>query len=166
MTQIHSKRRRSLAFEPLEGRLALSAGMATGLAAHRPDVVHVSQRTKSIPASFKGHTELVGTELTTTSLTGTIGRDRFTGSGTGTQVGTQFEGGSVYLSNSKGTIQFSLGPSVVVRVKKPMRQNVSLVAVSATGKYASYVGLTGTLTSWNVPAKPSASANFGGNLNG
>jgi hypothetical protein len=166
MTRMHSKRQRSLAFEPLEGRLALSAGMGTAGATHHADAVHIRQIQATIPASFKGHTQLIGTELTATNLKGTIGTDRFTGYGTGTEVGKQFEGGTVYLSNSKGTVQFSLAPSVVVKVRKSTRQNVSLVAVAATGKYASYVGISGTLTSWNVPAKPSASASFGGVLNG
>ena len=83
-----------------------------------PTPVHMSQIQKTIPASFKGHVQLVGTELMTTNLTGTIGTDHFTGSGTGTVVGKQFEGGNVYLSNSKGTIQFSLGPAVIVKVRR------------------------------------------------
>jgi hypothetical protein len=152
-------------FEALEGRLALSAGMGTAVAAHHADAV-VRQIQKSIPASFKGHAQLVnGSELVTTGLTGTIGRDHFTGSGTGTVEGTQFTGGIVNLSNSKGTIQLSLGSAFVVKVGKSKRQEVSAVVKAASGKYASYVGDPGTLTSWNTPAKPNASASFSGSFN-
>jgi hypothetical protein len=166
MTRNRSKPQRHLTFESLEGRLALSAGMGMAVASHNAHEVHISQMQKSIPASFKGHAQLIGSELTTTNLRGTIGTDHFTGSGTGTEVGRQFEGGTVNLSNSHGTVQFSLAPSVVIKKGKSTRQEVSLVAVAGTGKYAAYVGITGTLTSWNVPAKPSASANFGGTLSG
>ncbi len=166
MTRFHSKRQRFLAFEPLEGRLALSTGMGMPLASHHSDAAHITQTAGSVPASFKGHAQLVGSTLTITNLTGTIGKDHFAGYGTGTEAGKQFEGGNVYLSNSSGTVQFSLASAVTVKVRRSTRQQVSLVAVNGTGEYASYVGLTGTLTSWNVPAKPSGSARFGGNLSG
>ena len=146
MTRIRSKRQRSVGFEALEGRLALSAGMGAAVASHHAEVVVLRQTQKSIPASFKGHAQIVnGSELVTTGLTGTIGKDHFTGSGTGSVSGTQFEGGSVYLSNSKGTIQLSLGAAFVVKVRKSTRQEVSAVVVAASGKYASYVGMPGTL---------------------
>ena len=77
------------------------------------------QTQKSVPASFKGHAQIVnGSELVTTGLKGSIGKDHFTGSGTGSVNGTQFEGGSVYLSNGKGTIQLSLGAAFTVKVRK------------------------------------------------
>ena len=56
------------------------------------------------------------------NLTGTIGRDHFTGTGTGTELGKQFEGGTVNLSNSKGTVEFSLAPAVVIKVRKSSRR--------------------------------------------
>ncbi len=101
----------------------------------------------------------------TTNLKGTIGTDHFTGSGTGTVSGKEFDGGNVDLSNSKGTIELSLGSAYVVKVGKSSRQEVSMAVVSATGKYASYVGAAGTITTWNVPAKPSAAASFSGSFN-
>ena len=46
----------------------------------------MKQTQKSIPASFKGHAQIInGSELVTTGLRGTIGKDHFTGSGTGTR---------------------------------------------------------------------------------
>jgi hypothetical protein len=164
MTRIRSKRQRSMGFEALEGRLALSAGVGTAVASHHAEAAVVRQTQTTIPASFKGHVQNTGTELITTGLTGKIGRDHFTGSGTGTEMGKQFEGGTVNLSNSQGTIQLSLSTAFVVKVRKSSKQEVSMVAVAATGKYASYVGITGTITTWNVPAKPSASANFSGSF--
>jgi len=166
MTRIRSKRQRAVEFEALEGRLALSAGMGMAVVSHHADAVVMSQTQKSIPASFKSHVQILnGSEVVITNLRGTIGKDHFTGSGTGTVVGTQFEGGTVNLSNSKGTIQLNLGSAFVVKVKKSSKQEVSVVVVAASGKYASYVGAPGTLTSWNVPAKPNASASFSGSFN-
>jgi hypothetical protein len=165
MKRIRSERQRSVAFEALEGRLALSAGMGMAVAAHHADAVVVRHIQKAIPASFKGHAQLNGSELVTTGLTGKIGKDHFTGSGTGTVNGTQFEGGNVYLSNSQGTIRLSLGSAFVVKVRRSTRQEVSAVVVAGSGKYASYVGATGTLTSWNTPTKPNAQASFAGTFN-
>ncbi len=56
---------------------------------------------RQVPVSFRGHVSVSGSTVTTTNLTGTIGRDHFTGYGTGTTSGTIFQGGDVYLSNSK-----------------------------------------------------------------
>jgi hypothetical protein len=103
-----------------------------------------------------------GTTITTTHLTGTIGRDHFTGSGTGTTSGIIFQGGDVYLSNSKGSIHLSLSPATVTQIRKRIRQRVAVVAVDATGKYAPYTGSPGQLTTWSVPAQPNAIANFSG----
>ena len=115
--------------------------MGMPLASHHSDAAHITQTAGSVPASFKGHAQLVGSTLTITNLTGTIGKDHFTGYGTGTEAGKQFEGGNVYLSNSNGTVQFSLASAVTVKVRRSTRQQVSLVAVNGTGEYASYVGL-------------------------
>ena len=106
-----------------------------------------------------------GSTVTMTNLTGTIGRDRFTGSGTGTVSGTIFQGGDVYLSNKKGTIHLRLSPATVTQVGKRIRQSVAVVALDSTGKYARFTGDTGTLTTWNVPARPNATASFSGVFN-
>jgi hypothetical protein len=167
MTRIRSRRQTSVGFETLEGRLVLSAGTGVAAAFHYADVVVMRQIQTTIPASFKGHVLLInGSELMTTGLKGTIGKDHFTGSGTGTVMGTQFTGGIVNLSNSKGTIELSLLSAFVVKVRKSSKQEVPVIVAAASGKYASYVGIAGTLTSWNVPAKPSASASFSGSFNG
>jgi hypothetical protein len=164
MTRIRTKRQRPLAFEALEGRLALSTGMA--VASHHTHAMVVSPTQKTIPASFKGHNQILnGSELVITNLRGTIGRDHFTGYGTGTVAGTVFQGGTVLLSNGNGTVELGLGTAVVVKAGKHPRQDVSLVVTAATGKYASDVGMTGILNKWNTPAKPSATASFGGFLN-
>ncbi len=165
MKRIRSKRQRPLGFEALEGRLALSAGMGLAGASHHADAMAMSQSVKTIPASFKGHTQIVnGTQVVATGLKGTIGKDHFTGYGSGTVAGTLFAGGNVYLSNGKGSVQLGLDPAVVVKVRRHSRQNVSLTVVAATGKYAPYVGMTGLLNTWNTPAKPRATASFSGVL--
>jgi hypothetical protein len=140
--------------------------MGMAAAASHAGQVLMSVLPKSIPASFKGHVQISGSKLTITSLTGTIGTDHFTGSGAGTAAGKQFQGGSVSLSNGLGKIQLKLGPSFVVKVGRFSKQEVSVNVVTSSGKYAAYAHMTGTLTSWNVPARPSASASFGGTFNG
>jgi len=163
MTRIRSKRQRPVGFEALEGRLVLSAGMGMAAASHHAHAVVMSQTQKTIPASFKGHSQILnGTELVATGLTGTIGRDHFTGYGTGTVAGKLFQGGNVYLSNGAGSVQLALDPGVVVTVRKHSRQEVPLTVAAASGKYASYVRLTGLLNTWNTPAKPSATSSFSG----
>jgi hypothetical protein len=165
MKRIRSKRQRRVGFEALEGRLALSAGVGMAVASHHAEILARPQIQKAIPASFRGHAQVIGNKLVTTNLTGTIGRDRFTGSATGTLTGKLFEGGEVSLSNSQGSVEFSLGAAFVVKVgRTATKQEVSLVAVGASGKYAPYLGTTGTLTTWNLPSRPGASASFSGTL--
>ncbi len=105
MNRIRPRQKRSLRFEALEGRLALSTGtgMGMGVVAHQAHVLvkGAAPRQVQVPVSFKGHVSVSGSTVTTTNLTGTIGRDHFTGYGTGTTSGTIFQGGDVYLSNSK-----------------------------------------------------------------
>jgi hypothetical protein len=166
MTRIRSKRQRHVEFEALEGRLALSTGMGAAAASHHSALVVMSQTQKTLPASFKGHSQILnGTELVTTNLKGTIGKDRFTGSGTGTVAGTLFQGGEVSLSNSLGSIELGLSAAYVVKPGKHPRQAVPAVVTAATGKYASFVGMTGLLNTWNTPTKPNAIASFAGYFN-
>ena len=95
-----------------------------------------------------------GSTVTITNLTGTIGKDHFTGSGTGTISGTIFTGGYVYLSNSKGSVTLKLSPATVTQVGKRIEANGRVSSpVMPTGKYAPYTGNTGTLTTWNIPAR-------------
>jgi len=135
-----------------------------GLISRHAHALVRSQAQRQVPASFKGQVSVSGTTVTTTNLTGTIGRDHFTGSGTGTTSGIIFQGGDVYLSNKQGTIHLKLGPATVtqVGVHKRIRQTVAVVALDATGKYAPFIGSPGQLTTWNVPTRPNATASFSG----
>ena len=167
MTRIRPKRQRRVEFEALEGRLALSADMGIAASLHHAEVRHPRQPANSIRASFTGHVQLNGTTLTTTNLKGTIGPGHFTGTGTGTVAGKVFQGGTVNLSSTSGngTVQLRLGAAYTVKKGRSSIQYVSVVVASATGNYANYTGMAGTLTSWNVPAKPSAPARFSGAFN-
>ncbi len=136
--------------------------MGTGVISRQVHALVTSQPQHQVPASFRGHVSVSGSTVTTTNLTGTIGRDHFTGHGTGTTSGTIFEGGYVYLSNSKGTVTLQLGPATVTQVGKRTRQSVAAVAVASSGKYAQNMGNTGTLTTWNIPARPNETATFSG----
>jgi len=162
MIRNRSRQKRSLSFEALEGRLALSTGLGVGVVAHQAHVLVKSPAPREVPVSFRGHVSLSGSTVTTTKLTGTIGRDHFTGSGTGTTSGTIFEGGYVYLSNNKGSVALQLYPTTVTQVGKRTRQTVEAVAVEATGKYSTYAGNTGTLSTWNIPDRPNSTATFSG----
>jgi hypothetical protein len=46
-----------------------------------------------------------------------------------------------------------------------MRTEVATTVVAATGKYASFVGAPGLITTWHVSNKPNAPAQFSGTLN-
>ncbi len=162
MNRIRPRQKRTPGFEALEGRLVLSTGMGTGEISHHAHALVSSQPQRQVPASFRGHVSITGSTVTTTNLTGAIGRDRFTGYGTGTTSGTIFEGGDVYLSNKQGSIHLRLSPATVTQVGKRMRQSVAVVALDATGKYAQYTGSTGELTTWNIPGRPSATSSFSG----
>jgi hypothetical protein len=167
MTRIRSKQQRHVGFEALEGRVALSAGNATGTAliSLHADTALMSKSRATISASFAGRVQISGSKLTVNNLKGTIGNSHFTGHGTGTAMGKKFAGGTVYLSNATGSIELSLGPVFVVKAGKRSKQEVSVRVVAVSRNYAQYAGLTGTLTKWNLPAKPNGSASFSGYLN-
>lgn len=171
MNRIRPRQKRSLRFEALEGRLVLSAGIGTtgALSAQAHVLVKNSApRQVQVPVFFKGLVFMSGSTVTTTNLTGTIGNDHFTGSGTGTISGKTtgtisrktFEGGDVYLNNGNGSVTLRLSP----QAGKSARQTIAFVALNATGKYAQYAypGNTGTLTIWNIPARSNATATFRG----
>jgi hypothetical protein len=160
MNRIRPRQKRSLRFEALEGRLALSTGMGVGVVSHQAHVLvkSAAPRQVQVPVSFKGQVSVSGSTVTTTNLTGKIGRDHFTGHGTGTISGKIFQGGNVYLSNSNGSVFLKLS----TQAGKGTRQTIAFVALEATGKYAPYAGKTGTLTTWNIPARPNATATFSG----
>jgi hypothetical protein len=160
MTRIRRKRQRNVGFEALEGRLVLSTGMSAASPHIHDAIVRASQRT--VRASFKGRVAINGSTLTTRNLNGHIGPDHFRGYGTGTEVNNQFQGGTVYLSNNKGTIELGLSPLYSIKVGKATTKTFSITVLSATGQYAPYVIATGTVTRWNVPARPNAVATISG----
>ena len=162
MNRIRPRQKRSLGFEALEGRLTMSTGLA--VASPHTHALAMSRARDQIPASFKGHASINGTTEVTPDLTGRIGRERLAGSGTATLSGTVVEGGEAELSNSQGSIQFSLGSASVTHVGKRTRQEVPIVVSGATGAFAPYVGTTGVLTTWNVPANPNATSTCSGYL--
>ena len=164
MNRIRPKKKLSPSFEALEGRLALSTGVE--VITHPAHVLVKSPAHRQVPFSFKGHVSVSGSTVTITKLTGTIGRDHFTGSGTGKTSGTIFQGGYVYLNNSKGRVTLQLSPATVTQVGKRTRQSVAVVAVESSGKYDPYTGNgnTGTLTTWNIPVQLKATATFSGVL--
>ena len=158
MNRIRARQKRTPSFEALEGRLVLS----TGVISLQPHALVMSQTQRQVSVSFKGHTFVNGSTVTITGLTGTFGRDRLSGSGTGTTSGPIFQGGDVYLSNKQGTIHLKLSPATVTHVRKQVRQTVAMVALDCTGNYAQYTGSPGKLTSLNVPIRRSATASFSG----
>lgn len=157
MNQIRPRQKRSLGFDALEGRLTLSTGMAS------PHIHALAVTQTKIPASFKGHASIInGSTAVISSLTGRIGSDRFTGSGSGTVAGRIFQSGDVFLKNSHGTIHLGLGPVIVTHVGKSVSQKVPFVVLESSGKYAQFTGTTGMLTSWNTPVRPKAISTFSG----
>jgi hypothetical protein len=117
-----------------------------------------------IPATFRGHTVINGATQVIPDLSGRIGRDRFTGSGSATASGIIVQSGDAYLSSSQGSIHFILQPASVTQHGKKTSQRVPILIVGSTGKYASLTGKTGVLTTWNVPANPNKPSTFGGYL--
>jgi hypothetical protein len=160
MNQVRRGQKRSLGFESLEGRLALSTGMA--VASPHAHLHALSNTHSSIAATFTGHTSINGSSVETPDLSGRIGRDRFAGNASGTAAGATFEGGDVLLTNSKGSIQLELGAATVTKVAGRTRQEVPMVILASTGKYAQFTGATGMLTNWSISARPKGLSSFSG----
>jgi hypothetical protein len=160
MNQHRPRQKRSLGFEALEGRLTLSTGLA--MASPHTHAVVLSRTPGKVQATFKGHTLTDGATQMIPDLTGKIGHDQFTGSGSATISNKIVQGGEVSLENSQGNIQLSLGLASVTHAGKRLRQRVPIVITQATGQYAAYAGMTGMLTSWNVPANPNKPSSFSG----
>ena len=156
------KRQRAAAFEALEGRLTLSTGISVASPHLHAAVVRRAQVERKVPASFTGIVSTDGTTLNTNNLTGHIGPDHLAGYATGTQVGKQFEGGNVYLGNTQGTLVLQLSPLYTVKKGRSSTRTFGITVVSATGKYVPYLSSTGTITKWNVPDRPNATAHVTG----
>jgi hypothetical protein len=108
---------------------------------------------------------ITGSTAALTNLSGKIGKAHFTGSGSGMIVGTQFQGGEVFLSNKQGSINLQIGPATTYSVGRSTRQKFSVEVVGATGKYAPFVNGTGVLNKWHIPARPNGTASFSGTVN-
>jgi hypothetical protein len=159
MTRIRPKRQRTVGFEALEGRLALSTGIAGP-----PHHIHqaIAKASQRVPASFAGRVSISGSTLNTQNLQGRIGSDRLSGYGTGSIANNAFAGGEAYLSNSKGAVELQLSPLYQIRVGKRTTRTFAITVMGATGKYAPFAASTGTLTHWNVPPRQNAVASFSG----
>jgi hypothetical protein len=125
----------------------------------------MSRTPGTIPAAFRGHTSTIGLAQTTPDLTGRIGKARFTGHGSATISGAGVQSGDVWLSNSQGSIHFTLGVVSVTQQGKKTRPTVPIVVVGSTGAYAPYTGKTGVLDAWHISANPRRLSYFGGYLN-
>ena len=150
------KPRRRLTFDSLEGRLTLSAGMGMVAASHHAEIAHTD--VKSLKATFTGRVTLSGSTYTSSNLKGTIGPAKFAGTAQVLTQGQALAGGYVNLSNSQGTLEFQLVPGNPVKVGKTVKQPVGLLAIEGTGAYASYIGATGNVTKFKLPAKGSGPA--------
>ena len=145
MKRIRPTRQRTAGFEALEGRWALSAGLA--VASHHADAAVRSHFRRSVPVSISGELSIIGgTTATVTGVAGRIGEADFnSGSGSGTISGNQFQGGTIDVSNGQGTIELSLGAARIGTIGGYQRMKVRVVAVNAGGAYAQVTGSTGTL---------------------
>ena len=165
MSRVHPRRNRTPRFEALEGRLTLSTAPALGILSHQTHALVMSPAQRRVPVSFTGQVSQTASAFTIKHLRGSIGTNRFVGSASGTLSAGIVQGGDVYLSNSFGTVHLTLGPASLTQVGKRLRQSVPVVAVNSTGRYAQFVGDTGTLTSWSAPGKRNANISFGGTFN-
>jgi hypothetical protein len=126
--------------------------------------VVAKQLQRAVPFSFNGHTTVSGSTQTIPDLVGRIGNVRFTGSGSATISGTLVVGGDAFLTSRQGNIDLEFGTGTFTQVGRRMRQEVPVTVVAATGKFFSYVGLTGTGNSWNIPANPKRLSTFSGSF--
>ncbi len=152
------KPRRRLTFDALEGRLTLSAGMGMVAASHHAEIAHPN--VKSLKATFTGRVSLSGTTYTSSNVKGTIGPAKFTGNAEILTQNHLLEGGYVNLTNSQGTLEFQLEPGNPVKVGKSYKQPVGLLAIEGTGAYSSYIGATGNVTKFKLPAGGSGNASI------
>jgi hypothetical protein len=131
--------RRSLQFESLEQRVAMSAGL-TGAAG-----VRAAAHTVPVAGTFTGgSTSLApGNILGVGGLSGELGKVQFEGSVGGQISGHRFESGFIQLSNSKGTLVADVGRGTL-RGKGPALLRLLVVVTQATGNYASVAGAVGT----------------------
>jgi len=131
---------RQVSFAALESRKAPSAGVVRALQAPpRADVVHA--QAKAVPpvlGSFKGSIQLTGTGIVVFSgMTGELGNLKLTGHGLGEATASQFEGGVLILSGSRGTLTIDLRPAPIKKAPRGAGAfNSTMIIEGATGGYA------------------------------
>jgi hypothetical protein len=130
--------------ESLEGRLAMSGGAAALHASGAEVFAH--RIPKAIPLTLSAHFSYSGSSVLINGAGGKLGKVHFTGQGSGTLVGSQFEGSSVVLSNAAGSITLDFGPGTVKRAGKNTRLKVTVIAESASGAYNLISGSVGSVT--------------------
>jgi hypothetical protein len=163
MTIARSARRR-IQFEALERRLALSGG---GAALHGPGAEVLARKIpKTIPITLSVHISFVtATSVTYTDVSGKLGKIQFTsGHGGGSEAGSLFEGGSVVVSNTSGSITLDLGPGALRRAGKHSKVKISVTAESGTGAYDDVGGSAGSVTVL-IPEKIGAASSAKGDFN-
>lgn len=145
MTRIRPTRQRTAGFEVLEGRWALSAGLA--VTSHHVEAVVRHHTRHKVPVFISGELSIDGgTTATITNVAGRIGRADFTsGSGTGTISGNQFQNGDIAMSNGQGTIDLHVGAGRIVMIGGYLKMRLQVVAVSGGGGYAQVTGSVGRL---------------------
>lgn len=127
-------------------------------ASHHAEIAHPN--VKSLKATFTGRVSLSGTTYTSSNVKGTIGPAKFTGNAEILTQNHLLEGGYVNLTNSQGTLEFQLEPGNPVKVGKSYKQPVGLLAIEGTGAYSSYIGATGNVTKFKLPAGGSGNASI------
>jgi hypothetical protein len=162
MTKARSARQRRMQIEALEGRLAMSGGVA---ALHSNGAeVFAHKIPKTIPITYTAHFSYSGSSVLISGASGKLGKIHLTGQGSGTIVGDQFEGSSVVLSNAAGTITLDFGPGTLKRAGKNVKLKVTVSAELATGAYNMVEGSMGNVTEL-TPIKVGAASKGKGDFN-
>jgi hypothetical protein len=145
MKRFRPTRQTTAVFETLEGRWALSAGLA--VVSHHADAAVRSHSPRKVPVFISGELSVGGgTTATVTNVAGRIGKADFdSGSGSGTISGNEFQGGDIEVSNGQGTIELGLGAARIVIIGGYQKMNVKVVAVNGGGAYSQVTGSTGSL---------------------
>ena len=140
----NSRRQRSPVIEWLDERLVLST--ATSLSSHAAASIRI-QAQVPIPGAFGGVVSNVsGSTVTVSNLSGKLGKVAFVGVGSGTLAGQGFTGGNLVLGNAGGVIDFKLGRSSVVVSGSTARLTFVVTATGATGQFVKVPGASGAMT--------------------
>jgi hypothetical protein len=156
-------RRCHIAFETLEKRLALS-GAAAAARLHGAEVF-AHRMPKKIPIALTGQVSVInGATITVSGVTAKLGKVRFSGTGSGTLSGRQFEGGSVLLSNASGGVTLLLGTASAKHAGKNTKLKVTVTAENGTGGFVQLDKAAGSVN-LVIPDKAGAASSFKGTFN-